>query len=113
MGGQSPYIINGYLNYSTSEGHLNANISYNVQGENLSVIGVGAVPDVYTQPFQSLNFNLYRDFGSHKSHRLTVGVNNILEAERKDLFKGYGGAEAIYSIFRPGRTFSLTYGFNF
>ena len=113
MGGQSPYLINGYLNYSTREGFLNANVSYNVQGESLFIIGVGAVPDVYTQPFHSLNFNLYRDFGPNNNHRLTVGVNNILKAERTDLYKGFGEAEAIYSVFRPGRTFSLTYGYNF
>lgn len=113
MGGQSPYLINGYLNYSTSEGHLNANLSYNVQGESLFIIGVGAVPDVYTQPFHSLNLNLYRDFGFEKNHRLTVGLKNILKAERKDLYKGHGNAEAIYSIFRPGREFSLTYGYSF
>ena len=113
MGGQSPYLINGYLNYAKSDGFMNANVSYNVQGESLFIIGVGAVPDVYTQPFHSLNFNLYRDFGSDRKHRLTVGVNNILKAERTDLYKGYGEAEAIYSIFKPGRTFSLTYGYNF
>lgn len=113
MGGQSPYLINGYLNYSTADGLLNANLSYNVQGQSLFIIGVGAVPDVYTQPFHSLNFNLYRDFGLNKNHRLTVGINNILRAERIDLFKGFGGAQAIYSVFRPGRTFSLTYGYNF
>jgi TonB-dependent receptor len=113
MGGQSPYLINANLNYSSGEGFLNANVSYNVQGENLFIIGVGAVPDVYTQPFHSLNFNLYRDFGFNKDHRVTVGVSNILKAERKDLYKGHGDAEAVYSIFRPGRSFSVTYGYNF
>ena len=113
MGGQSPYLINGYLNYSSAEGFVNANLSYNVQGESLFIIGVGAVPDVYTQPFHSLNFNLYRDFGSSRNHRLTVGINNMLDAERKDLYKGYGDANAVYSVFRPGRTWSLTYGYNF
>ena len=113
MGGQSPYLVNAFLNYSTTEGFLNANLSYNVQGESLFIVGVGAVPDIYTQPFRSLNFNVYRDLGADRSHRLTLGVNNVLESERKDLYKGYGGAEAIYSIFRPGRTFSLTYGYTF
>lgn len=113
MGGQSPYLINGYLNYSRSDGFLNANVSYNVQGESLFIIGVGAVPDVYTHPFHSLNFNLYRDLGPNKNHRITVGVNNILKSERKDLYKAFGDAAAIYSVFRPGRTFSLTYGYNF
>ncbi|HEX8041606.1 MAG TPA: TonB-dependent receptor, partial [Chryseosolibacter sp.] len=113
MGGQSPYLINAYLNYSDSNGFINANVSYNVQGESLFIVGVGAVPDIYTQPFNSLNLNVYRDFGPEKRHRFTFGVNNVLMAERKDLYKGYGGAEAVYSVFRPGRTFALTYGYNF
>jgi TonB-dependent receptor len=111
MGGQSPYIVNAYMNYSTPDGSTNANLSYNVQGESLFIIGVGAVPDVYTQPFHSLNFNLFRDFGLNKNHRFTVGVNNILGSARKDLYKGYGDASAIYSLLKPGRTFSLTYGY--
>jgi hypothetical protein len=113
MGGQSPYIVNTYLNYATADGSTNANLSYNVQGESLFIIGVGAVPDVYTQPFHALNFNMFRDFGSNRNHRFTVGVNNILGSARKDLYKGYGGASAIYSLLKPGRTFSLTYGYTF
>jgi TonB-dependent receptor len=113
MGGQSPYLINAYLNYSDPAGLVNANLAYNVQGKSLFIIGVGAVPDVYTQPFNSLNFNLYRDFGVENNHRLTVGVNNLLMAEKKDMYQGYGGAEAVYSVFRPGRTFAISYGYNF
>jgi outer membrane receptor protein involved in Fe transport len=109
MGGQSPYLINGYLNYSDSEGKMNINLSYNVQGESLLIIGVGAVPDVYAQPFHSLNLNTYRDFGKEQKHRITMGVSNLLNSERKDMYKGFGDASAIYSVFRPGRTLSLTY----
>lgn len=113
MGGQSPYLINAFLNYGDADGFFNANASYNVQGESLAVIGVGAVPDVYTQPYHSLNFNMYRDFGMEKSHRVSMGVTNILDSTQTDLYKGYGDAQAVYSIFNPGRTFSLTYGYTF
>lgn len=113
MGGQSPYLINAFVNYADGDGFFNANLSYNVQGESLTVIGVGAVPDVYTQPFHSLNFNMYRDFGLDKNHRVSVGVTNILDSKQTDLYKGYGDAQAVYSVFNPGRTFSLTYGYTF
>jgi TonB-dependent receptor len=113
MGGQSPYVVNGYLNYSDANGSFNANLSYNVQGESLLIIGVGAVPDVYTQPFNSLNVNVYRDLGANKHHRLTFGVTNLLNAERKDFYRGYGNAEATYSVLLPGRTFAVTYGYIF
>lgn len=113
MAGQAPYLINAYINYADSEGNLNINFSYNVQGESLSVIGVGAVPDIYTQPFHSFNFNTYYNFGAEKRQRIIVGVDNILKSERKDLYKGYGGAEAVYSVFRPGTTYSLKYELKF
>lgn len=113
MGGQSPYLINAYLNYSDQEGIMNANLSYNVQGQSLFIIGVGAVPDIYTQPFNSLNFNIYRNFGIEKRHRITLRADNILDAERRDLYKGYGGSESVYSTFKPGRTFTLSYALTF
>jgi len=113
MGGQSPYLINAYLNISSPEQGLNANLSYNVQGESLSVIGVGAVPDVFTRPYHSLNLNVYKDFGTNQKHRLTFGIANLLDEDQVDVYKGFGGARAIYSQFNPGRTFSLTYGYSF
>ncbi|MEK6782881.1 MAG: TonB-dependent receptor [Bacteroidota bacterium] len=113
MGGQSPYLINANLNYADKNGKLNANLSFNMQGKSLSIIGVGAVPDIYSLPFKSLDFNIFRNFGTKEGHRITFGVNNILNAERKDVYQGYGDAESIYSIFRLGRTYSVTYAFNF
>lgn len=113
MGGQSPYLVNAFVNYVNKALTFNANLSYNVQGENLAVIGVGAVPDVYTQPFHSLNFNAFYDFGINGNHRVTVGTTNILNEKRVDKYKGYGGVEAIYSRFHTGRTFTLTYAYTF
>ncbi len=113
MGGQSPYLINAYLNFTDKEGTMNANVSYNVQGESLFIIGVGAVPDIYTQPFHSLNFNVYRNFGAENKHRITFRTDNILKSEKKDLYKSHGDAEAIYSVFKPGRTFTVSYSLTF
>jgi hypothetical protein len=113
MGGQSPYLINVNLNYTDDLGNLNVNLSYNVQGKSLLIIGVGAVPDIYSLPFNSLDFNVFRNFGETKNHRISAGVRNILNAERRDYYQGYGGAESTFSIFRPGTTYSLTYTIDF
>lgn len=109
MAGQSPYLVNAYLNFTTSDARMNANLSYNVQGESLFIIGNGAVPDIFSQPFNSLNFNIYRNFGADQKHKIAFRLDNILVAERKDVYKGYKGDDAIYSIFKPGRTFTLNY----
>ncbi|HYG02165.1 MAG TPA: TonB-dependent receptor [Chryseosolibacter sp.] len=113
MAGQSPYLINSYLNYADKSGWFNANLSYNVQGKSLLIIGNGAVPDVYTQPFHSLNLNVYRDFGTNGQHRVTVGGQNLLNAVRRDLYQGFGDAEGVYSILKPGRTYAVTYSLRF
>lgn len=113
MAGQAPYLINAFINYTGREENFNVNFSYNVQGETLAVIGIGAVPDIYTQPFHSFNFNTFYNFGAEKRHRIILGVDNILKSERKDLYQGYGGADAVYSVFRPGTTYSLKYELKF
>lgn len=112
MAGQAPYLINAFVNFADQEGRTNVSLAYNVQGENISIVGIGATPDVIVKPFNSLNFNAYRDFGPNGSSRVTFGVNNILAAEKKFVYQN-NGTEATYSTFKPGRTFSLKYAYTF
>lgn len=110
MAGQSPYLINGFLNYQGINNGLNANLSYNVQGESLSIVGSGNVPDVYARPFHSFNFNLIQTFGEKDQYRITFSVQNILGDEREQFYKSYEADEEIFSIFRPTRLFGLKFG---
>ena len=113
MAGQAPYLINTYINYANMEKGINANLAYNVQGETLTIVGSGRVPDVYTKPFHSLNLNVYKDLGAQKKSRITVGVNNILGNANELVFKSYKAEDVIYSIYRPGTTFNFKYGYTF
>ncbi len=113
MAGQAPYLINGYLNYSNPETDLNINVSYNVQGESLAIIGSGRFPDVYTQPFQSLNFNAFRSFGPERKSKITIAVKNIMDSSQQQMFRSFGADDIIYSNFSPGRSFSVKYGYTF
>lgn len=110
MAGQSPYLVNAFLNYQGEKNGLNANLSYNVQGESLSVVGSGNVPDVYTRPFHSLNFNIIKSFGEDNQYRITFSVQNILADEKEQFYKSYQADEEIFSIFRPNRMFGLKFG---
>lgn len=112
MAGQSPYLVNAYLSYSDNDNKTSLSLAYNVQGESISIVGIGATPDVYVKPFNSLNFNAYRNFGPGDKSRITFGINNILAAEKKYVYQN-NGAEAIYSIFAPGRTFNVKYSLTF
>lgn len=118
MAGQAPYLVNAFLNWNDKEARTNLNLSYNVQGENLYIVGVAQNPDIYVVPFNSLNFNAFRDFGEEKNHRVQLGVRNILDGENKYIYKSFGGSETsfveeTFSVFRPGREFIMKYRYTF
>lgn len=110
MAGQSPYIVNAYLNYFIPSIDLNFNISYNVQGESLSIIGTGLVPDIYTLPFHSLNLNVIKN---HKKSSFKVGVNNILNNDRVDVYRSFGAPDVTAISFNPNVRFSAKYTYTF
>lgn len=113
MAGQAPYLINAYVNYHVEPLGLNVNLAYNVQGSALSIVGSQNVPDVYTIPFHSFSFNAFKTFGARQNSKITIGVYNILDDKRAQVFVGYGAAEQIYSSFNPGRRFSVKYNITF
>jgi hypothetical protein len=113
MAGQAPYLLNGYLNYADKNGFNNINLSYNVQGESLSIVGVGQVPDVYVKPFHSLNFNASRKLGHGKNSQVTFGIDNILGSVKREIWKNYEASEVLSSRLDGGQTFSVKYSYTF
>ena len=87
--------------------------SYNVQGEQLTIISSGRIPDIYTIPFHSLNFNAYRSFGEKQNHKFTFGVRNILDEDRTLVYRAYEADDQIFTTYRPGRGFNLKYSYTF
>jgi hypothetical protein len=113
MAGQSPYMVNATLSYEVREVDMNVSLAYNVQGEQLSIVSSGRVPDVYTIPFHSLNFNIYKGFGMDFKHRITLRVTNILNARREMVYKSYGAEDEVFSSFQPQTGFALAYRYKF
>jgi len=113
MSGQAPYLINAFLNYTMPEGDLSVSLSYNVQGETLAVVGSGLVTDVYSVPFHSLSFNAYKSFGANMKSKITVGVDNILNDTKEQVYKGFNAKDQIYATYNPGTRFSIKYNFRF
>lgn len=112
MAGQAPYIINAGLSYNGLNNGLEAGLYYNVQGETLQFVGVADRPDVYTVPFHSMNFNANKTFGADQRLRVGVGISNILDAERKSVFKSFRAQDQIFSRLKPGTRFSLSLSYN-
>lgn len=111
--GQSPYLINAGLNYDNREMGLETGIFYNVQGKTLEVVGFGVNPDVFTQPFHSLNFNFSKTLGKEQRSKISLKANNILNDDRVSLYESFGATKQNFSFREPGMSFSLGYSLNF
>ena len=111
--GQSPFLINAGFDYSDDENGFRAGIFYNVQGETLEVVGTGIIPDVYTKPFNSLNFTLNKAFGEDKRSNIDFKISNILGSERESSYQSFGAQDQIFRLRDPGTAFSIGYSYKF
>lgn len=120
MYGQSPYIINAFANFSNDSLFLTCNVSYNVQGKKLAVIGVGSVPDVFEQPFHSLNFKISKGFGKiHETESAprwngSITGSNVLNQARRRWYESYKADPQVFDYLHRGITISaaVTYTIN-
>ena len=108
--GQSPYLINAGIEYNDQEG-LQGGLFYNVQGKTLEVVGDGFYPDVFTMPFNSLNFNLIKSLKNNRT--LALKVTNLLDDDRESRFIGFNEESEYFNFRQMGRAFSLTYTVRF
>jgi hypothetical protein len=113
MSGQSPYAFNASISYEIPESQTSISLAYNVQGEQLTIISSGRIPDIYTIPFNSLNFNAYRSFGKELNHKITLGLSNILNDDRTLVYRAYKADDQIYTTYKPGVGISLKWGYTF
>ena len=106
-------MINAGINYTNSENGIQSALYYNVQGSTLEVVGVGFIPDVYTAPFNSLNFNFSKSFGTNKNQAVTFRIVNLLDDARESRYEYFGDNSNLFSLFKPGRDFSIGYSIKF
>jgi len=111
--GQAPYLINVGLDYNDSDKGFQTGLFYNVQGSTLEVVGIGLLPDVYTQPFNSLNFTMNKSFGEDKNSSIDLKVVNILGSTRLSEYESYRTNNETFSLRDPGMEISLGYSFKF
>lgn len=112
MFGQSPYIVNTYLNYTSPLKRFDANLSYNVQGKRLAVVGIGRLPDVYEQPFHSLNFKMSYKFAKDNKCKLSLAADNILNANKHKQYESFNAENRTYEFWNPGRRFSVGFTYS-
>jgi TonB-dependent receptor len=108
MYGQSPYIVNAFLTFKNDSIGLTFNMSYNFQGKRLAVIGVGKLPDVYEQPFHSLNVKIGKDLGAKKIWNVSLAAQNLLMSKKVRNYTSYQAENQVYDSFNQGMTISGT-----
>ncbi len=108
--GQSPYLINTSIDYRDDT--TRTGFYFNIQGKTLEVVGNGISPDIYTQPFESLNFTYSRSFGKDNKKSINIKAENLLNSKKESLTDSYNAIERIYSLRDPGIKFSIGYSIN-
>ncbi len=111
--GQSPFLINAGLNYKNDDKGVEAGLFYNVQGKSLEVVGIGAIPDVYSMPFNSLNMTFSKSFGKDQNSSISFKVDNILNNDRESHYQSYKASDKIFSKMHLGQAFSVGYSVKF
>ncbi|MFK7783962.1 MAG: TonB-dependent receptor plug domain-containing protein [Crocinitomicaceae bacterium] len=114
MYGQSPYIINAFANFNNDSLFLSCNVSYNVQGKKLAVIGVGGLPDVFERPFHSLSLKVSKGFGKvHDGESAprwsgSLTGRNLLNQAKRRYYESYNAQSQIFDYLNRGMSISAS-----
>jgi hypothetical protein len=113
MAGQAPYLINIGLTYAGQErgwwNGFEAGLFYNVQGPTLIFVGIVDRPDIYTNPFNSLNLNLTKAFGKDQRYQVGLRISNMLNDVREEVFQSFGSSDEYFTRLAPGYNFRLRF----
>ncbi len=113
MAGQAPYVVNYGLQYDDQERAIDAGLFYNVKGRTLIVVGEGFFPDIYSQPFHSLNFNFNKSIGPERKTVVSLKVSNILNDVREEFFSGFNASDEIFTRLTPGTEIGVGLKYSF
>ncbi|KGE87070.1 MAG: TonB-dependent receptor domain-containing protein [Phaeodactylibacter xiamenensis] len=113
MAGQAPYVINAGITYGNLEKGIDAGLFYNVKGETLEIVGTGLYPDVFFQPFHSLNFSFNKKLGAEQNTTLDFGINNILNDKVESFYQSFEATPQVFNRVNPGVSVSVGISHNF
>jgi TonB-dependent receptor len=77
MMGQSPYVFNSGLYYRDTEKQLQVNITHNIIGRRIMVIGTSYIPDTFEMPRHLLDLTVTKGFGRHFEFK--AGIRDLLK----------------------------------
>ena len=77
--GQSPYVLNFQIGYSTGTGDWEWTLLFNQFGERIVQAGVSRQPDIYEEPFAQLDFVYKQRFMEHWAFK--AKLSNLLDPD--------------------------------
>ncbi len=107
MAGQAPYVVNLGAVYGSLTKGLDVGLFYNVKGPTLHIVGLGLFPDVYYQPFHSLNFSVNKKLGATHATSIDFKVSNLLNDKIEYTYQSYKATNQIFGSLNPGMSFGV------
>ena len=102
--GQSPFLVNVNLVYSSDNLGLDASVTFNVFGDRLDAVSLQGTPDIYEQSRSTMDVRFSKLIS--KRFTMTFTAKNLLNPNYSRVMY-YGDGEYIVSNFRTGRTYGL------
>lgn len=100
--GQSPFVVNAYLDYSNEESGTSGRLLYNAFGRRIDqVLGLG-LPDIYEEAVHDFDFTFSQRV--YKGMEVSLGVENILNYPRRFT---QGKERAVTNLWWRGTTFTV------
>lgn len=100
--GQSPYVVNAYVDYTDDDSGTTARLLYNAFGRRIEDVGAQRMPDIYEEAIH--NFDLVVGQSVGRGLTLSLSVENILNYPRRFT---QGKDRAVTYLAWPGTTISL------
>ncbi|MHA4843757.1 TonB-dependent receptor domain-containing protein [Flavitalea antarctica] len=118
--GQSPYLINGGLQYTSKESGWNATLLYNRIGNRLALVGYQSLgfPDIYENPRDVFDIQVSKKvFNKRGEVKLTLSDmfnQPFMYYENVDGPRSYkGGTDRVFSSFKYGSTVTVGFTYDF
>lgn len=106
LAGQPPYIVNVQLGIAPPDTNLSFAVYYNIFGPRLEDVGLINMPDVYLDPYHSLDLTASWEPDPHV--RIRFAAQNLL-FQRRELRQG----DFVVQGFDPGTQFSISFGYSY
>ena len=116
MMGAPKYLYNLNLTYEHAKYHTQVGLFYTVRGDTLVEGGVAAgngfLPDVYAQPYGTLNFSVLQPLRDHL--KLAFQAKNLTNPEIREVYRSdFVSGEAVKRSFTKGIDLALSLEYEF